>query len=240
MGGANPKQLVLLTATPVNNTLFDLHALVSLFVRNDAAFVDRGIASVYGYIKRAQDMDAETLSHEHLFALLDEVAVRRTRRFVKRHYAGDTIPGPDGREETIKFPTPVLSRLDYTLDRAGQELLNAVVYALDHSDDAARYDKRVSDPDQANARSIHSCRLQEGKERATCLPGVERRPSALYVAEAFGVIPRSPRCDFGEPDSLTQDVPSRLGGRVRSQGSEAAGMGHGRHGTARGASGSPR
>ena len=197
VGGANPKQLLLLTATPVNNTLFDLHALVSLFVRNDAAFVDRGIASVYGYIKRAQDMDAETLSHEHLFALLDEVAVRRTRRFVKRHYAGDTIPGPDGREETIKFPTPVLSRLDYTLDGAGQQLLNAVVYALDHSDDAARYDDRVIDPDRLmlarytpaaykKERSVHHAYQvsNAGLLRSTLLKRLESSPAALGATVA--------------------------------------------------------
>ena len=115
VGGANPKQLVLLTATPVNNTLFDLHALVSLFVRNDAAFAAAGIPSIRRYIKRAHDMDPEALSPEHLFDLLDQVAVRRTRRFIKRRYQGETIEGPDGTIETIKFPTPVLERLDYDL-----------------------------------------------------------------------------------------------------------------------------
>ena len=192
VGGANPKRLILLTATPVNNTLFDLHALASLFVRNDAAFVDRGIASVYGYIKRAQDMDADTLSHEHLFALLDEVAVRRTRRFVKRHYAGDTIPGPDGQDQTIVFPTPVLSRLDYGLDQAGQRLLEAVVYALDQSDDAARYNRRVGDPDRlmlsrytpAAYRKEKSVELayqvsNAGLLRSTLLKRMESSPAAL-------------------------------------------------------------
>ena len=33
VGGAHPKQVILLTATPVNNSLGDLHALVSLFIR---------------------------------------------------------------------------------------------------------------------------------------------------------------------------------------------------------------
>ena len=197
VGGANPKRLILLTATPVNNTLFDLHSLVSLFIRNDAAFVDRGIASVYGYIKRAQDMDPDALSHEHLFALLDEVAVRRTRRFVKRHYAGDTIPGSDGQEQTIKFPTPVLSRLDYRLDRAGQELLDAVVYALDGSDDTARYDKRVADPERlmlarytpAAYRKEKSVELSyqvsnAGLLRSTLLKRMESSPAALAATLA--------------------------------------------------------
>ena len=37
-----PKQLVLMTATPVNNSLLDLHTLVGYFVKNDAAFASRG------------------------------------------------------------------------------------------------------------------------------------------------------------------------------------------------------
>ncbi len=43
VGGEHPKQVVLLTATPVNNSLGDLHALVSLFIRNDAFFAHAGI-----------------------------------------------------------------------------------------------------------------------------------------------------------------------------------------------------
>ena len=74
---------MLLTATPVNNTLFDLHALVSLFIRNDATFAADGIPSIYKCIKRAQMMDPDALSPEHLFDLMDHVAVRRTRRFIK-------------------------------------------------------------------------------------------------------------------------------------------------------------
>lgn len=148
LGGANPKKLVLLTATPVNNTLFDLHALVSLFVRNDAAFAAVGIPSIYKYIKRAQDMDPENLSPEHLFDLMDQVAVRRTRRFIRKNYQGDQIQLPDGQLQTIQFPDTELDRLDYKLDPAGQQLLDEVVYALDSPDHEIGpvYLNRVDDP----------------------------------------------------------------------------------------------
>ena len=146
VGGAHPKKLVLLTATPVNNTLFDLHALVSLFIRNDAAFAAIGIPSIRRYIKRAHDMDPRALSPEHLFDLLDQVAVRRTRRFIKRHYQGETITTSDGTIETIQFPTPQLKRLNYNLDEPGQRLLDTVVYALDNPDDEQRHADRQRDP----------------------------------------------------------------------------------------------
>ena len=79
VGGAHPKQVILLTATPVNNSLGDLHALVSLFIRNDAFFADAGIPSIRKYVAAAERLDPESLSPEHLFDLLDRVAVRRTR-----------------------------------------------------------------------------------------------------------------------------------------------------------------
>ncbi len=50
VAGANPKKVVLLTATPVNNSLMDLYTLVSYFVRNDAAFAGIGIPSIREYI----------------------------------------------------------------------------------------------------------------------------------------------------------------------------------------------
>ncbi len=135
VGGEHPKQVVLLTATPVNNSLGDLHALVSLFIRNDAFFAHAGIPSIRGYIAEAERIDPESLSPERLFDLLDRTTVRRTRSFVKDHYRDDRFVGPDGTEQTIVFPTPALHRLDYELDGAGEALLDAVTRALDSPDE---------------------------------------------------------------------------------------------------------
>jgi hypothetical protein len=131
LGGEYRKKLVLLTATPVNNSLFDLQTLISYFVRNDAQFASIGIPSMAAYIKNAQAQDPQTLSPEHLFDLMDRVAVRRTRRFIKQEYTGEMLRGPDGRQVAIEFPTPRLHRVDYDLTGIGENLLNAVVYALD-------------------------------------------------------------------------------------------------------------
>jgi SNF2 family DNA or RNA helicase len=46
--GTPTKDLVLLTATPVNNSLWDLYYLLSYFIRNDAAFAHAGIRSLIG------------------------------------------------------------------------------------------------------------------------------------------------------------------------------------------------
>ncbi|MCY3930434.1 MAG: SNF2-related protein [Acidobacteria bacterium] len=152
VGGEHPKQVVLLTATPVNNSLGDLHALVSLFIRNDAFFAHAGIPSIRGYIAEAERIDPESLSPERLFDLLDRTTVRRTRGFVKDHYRDDRFVGPDGTEQTIMFPTPALHRLDYELDAAGEALLDAVTRALDSPDELAHGQpvatETVADPDR--------------------------------------------------------------------------------------------
>jgi hypothetical protein len=134
LSGAYPKDLLLMTATPVNNSLLDLHALTGYFVKNDAAFASRGIPSLFRYIRDAQAQDPETLSPAHLFALLDEIAVRRTRGFVKRHYAGSTIRNPAGKDVPIEFPSPRVERIDYELDEAGEALLGRVIAALEPDD----------------------------------------------------------------------------------------------------------
>lgn len=114
LGGPVPKDLVLLTATPVNNSLMDLYQLISYFSRDDATFSDVGIASLSGYFKAAQDRDPEDLAPEHLFDVLDAVAVRRTRKFVKRYYLNDQVEF-NGVKTTIQFPTARVKRVDYDL-----------------------------------------------------------------------------------------------------------------------------
>ena len=115
LAGSVAKDLVELTATPVNNSLDDLHNLISYFATNDAEFADVGIPSLRAYFNRASALHPDDLSPEHLFDVLDEVAVRRTRRFVKNHYVGDEV-FINGKKREISFPTCRVQRIDYNLD----------------------------------------------------------------------------------------------------------------------------
>lgn len=115
LGGRVPKDLVLLTATPVNNSLVDLHTLISYITPADGAFADIGVPSLEVYFRDAMAQAPEDLSPKHLFAVLDAIAVRRTRRFVKKYYARERITIA-GVEQPITFPTPTVHRVDYRLD----------------------------------------------------------------------------------------------------------------------------
>ena len=101
--GSPPKDLVLLTATPVNNSLWDLYYLLSYFIRNDAAFAHAGIRSLKQHFAEAMALDPDDLSPDKLFDVLDEVAVRRTRHFVKRYYPNETVRWA-ARSIPIRFP----------------------------------------------------------------------------------------------------------------------------------------
>jgi len=81
--GDPPKDVVMLTATPVNNSLWDLYYLLNYFIKNDAAFANEGIRSLRERFKTAQSEDPADLSPDMLFDVLDETTVRRTRRFIK-------------------------------------------------------------------------------------------------------------------------------------------------------------
>ena len=130
LAGVPPKKLVLLTATPVNNSLWDLYYLLSYFLRNDATFADVGIRSLRDHFADAMAQNPGDLTPEHLFDVLDAVAVRRTRSFVKRFYPNDTVE-IDGREQPIAFPTPRVRRVDYDLDAVLPGFFDRIARALD-------------------------------------------------------------------------------------------------------------
>ena len=105
LAGSPPKDLVLMTATPVNNSVMDLHVLLSYFLRDDSIFAARGIPSLVKRFQQADAEDPDDLTPDLLFDIIDSVAVRRTRHFVKRYYADATVM-VNGVEQRIHFPTP--------------------------------------------------------------------------------------------------------------------------------------
>jgi superfamily II DNA or RNA helicase len=127
--GMVAKDLLLLTATPVNNSLYDLYNLISYFVTSDAAFTDAGVPSLKRYFDQAMAINPNDLSPEHLFDVVDQVVVRRTRQFVKHHYVGDVVT-IGGVEQQVHFPAPLVRRIDYDLSAALPEVFDQLAVAL--------------------------------------------------------------------------------------------------------------
>ena len=65
-----------------------------------------------------------------LFDVLDAIAVRRTRPFVKKYYPNDLVE-IDGVRQPITFPTPRVLRVDYDLDEVLPGFFDRLAHALD-------------------------------------------------------------------------------------------------------------
>ena len=113
--GKPPKDLVLLTATPVNNSLWDLYYLLTLLHPQRRRFRPRGIRSLKEHFAEAMALDPDDLSPDKLFDVLDAVAVRRTRHFVKRYYPNED-PSDRRRRDADHVPRPARRGVDYDLE----------------------------------------------------------------------------------------------------------------------------
>jgi superfamily II DNA or RNA helicase len=169
VAGTPPKQLVMLTATPVNNSLWDLYYLLAYFVKSDSAFASAGIRSLRRHFARAMALDPDDLRPDHLFDVLDDVAVRRTRPFVRRFYPHDRVR-IDGELVPITFPKPRPLTVSYELDEALPGFFDRFAVAMGartEKTDAERIEQEQDAlPVLTFARYVPSRYLKEGKAEA--------------------------------------------------------------------------
>lgn len=107
--GKRGKRVALLTATPINNTIWDVYHQIMLLTRGQEDFYrDIGISNLRSFFARVDKGTSE------LFDLLEATTVRRSRRDVqRRQQAGERVL-INGAE--VRFPERVLGTITYNLD----------------------------------------------------------------------------------------------------------------------------
>lgn len=110
IAGGKKKMVVLMTATPVNNSLLDLyHQLTLVTAGDDAYFADLGIPDLRAHFLSAERKEL-TEGIEQIVRLLDEIMIRRTRQFIVDNYPETTING-----KPVRFPKRRLRKVEYSL-----------------------------------------------------------------------------------------------------------------------------
>ncbi len=116
------KKLILLTATPINNNIFDLYNQINLFTGNDRTyFASAGIGDLYKYFLAARRESVEEGSIR-IFNLLEEVVIRRTRQFIRHAYPNATIRG-----KAITWPKRRLHTIEYDLQATYEGFYQQIV-----------------------------------------------------------------------------------------------------------------
>ncbi len=119
------KKIILLSATPINNDLYDLLNQIKLFTQSEPDyFRDAGIGDVNAYFRQARRLARTegTSAGELLFNLLEEIAVRNTRPYIRAAYPNATING-----EPVRFPDRKLRTFQYSLGQTYAGLYDEIV-----------------------------------------------------------------------------------------------------------------
>ena len=107
------KQILLLTATPINNSLMDLYYQISIITggKDEYFWNTVGIVDLYKHMRDATNKDLQN-GLETIQQLLDQIMIRRTRSFIQQVYPTDTISG-----SKIRFPKHEYKPITYDISR---------------------------------------------------------------------------------------------------------------------------
>lgn len=106
--GDTDKKLILMTATPVNNTVFDLYHQLRFITRDRKDFfAAANIPDLFRYFLQAE------ANKDALYEVLEAIAVRRSRQFIRANYPNAIVDG-----QKVRFPERQLHAVRYSLENS--------------------------------------------------------------------------------------------------------------------------
>jgi len=128
--------VLLLTATPINNEISDLKTLLRMFV-DEANITEQldGIADMDELFKLADSTEEGQVEHatERLKYILKEVMLKRNRKFVRDNYSdeGVLLDAKGIPNESFTFPEIEAKGISYTLNTEQFLLVEEITQAID-------------------------------------------------------------------------------------------------------------
>lgn len=120
------KKVIQLTATPINNSIFDLYNLLTLFLKEDDFKNKFGIAKLRDIFNDYEEKKDEVSN------ILNEVMIRRSRTFIRKKY-GNMEKGLYIRDHELKFPTRRLKKISYSIsDLYGENIFNEIANIIEN------------------------------------------------------------------------------------------------------------
>ena len=124
--GKNPK-LILMTATPMNNTVWDFYFQLMLIGQNNKRmFIKQGIFDLQKEFTKAHIGDTNRIND-----LLQTISIRRTRQYIKENYPDAKFKDENGNYVKIKFPERKLESIYYSLDKTYEGLYANISYKIE-------------------------------------------------------------------------------------------------------------
>lgn len=151
--GNGDKKVILLTATPVNNTVFDLYHQLQLITRDDPKFLlTAGIPDLREYFRRAEK------NKDALYEVLEALAVRRSRPFLRQNYPQARIDG-----QQMRFPERRLHTVRYSLKQTyGSGLYQRIAETIENLL-LAPYQVETFRQELIGARRVKSIEIFKGR-----------------------------------------------------------------------------
>lgn len=155
LAGGKRKKVILMSATPINNSIMDLYYQLSLITAgDDQYFSNLDIPDLRNYFVQAAKKGGMQEGIDTIVRILDELMIKRTRTHIRENYPDATLGG-----RPVKFPKRNLHKIEYSLTNLyGANIYSNVIDTIDKMHlvpyRLVMYDKSADDDEKQRAGRI--------------------------------------------------------------------------------------